>query len=128
VSFVLDTSAIIAALMDETGSDLVFDRSDGSLVSTANLAEVFGYAARRQISSQLVDTFLSDTGIDVVPLSRSEAVLAGKFIAMTRPAGLSLGDRCCLALAKTRNLPTLTADRPWLAFAEALGVEIELIR
>ena len=128
MTLVLDTSAVIAALVDEPGGDTVFDQSQNALLSSVNLAEVYGYAARRNLPPQLVDAFLDETGIEVVPLSRAEAQLAGGFVAVTRPAGLSLGDRCCLALAKERALPTLTADRPWLQFSELLGVKIELIR
>jgi PIN domain nuclease of toxin-antitoxin system len=40
--------------------------------------------------------------------------------------GLSLGDRACLALARVRNVPALTADRVW----EKLQIDatLQLIR
>ncbi len=41
---------------------------------------------------------------------------------------LSLGDRCCLALAKREGRPVLTAERRWPLIAEAAGVVVELIR
>ncbi|MDP1833150.1 MAG: hypothetical protein Q8K67_13910 [Geothrix sp.] len=34
--------------------------------------------------------------------------------ALTRPLGLSLGDRCCLALAERERAAVLTVDRAWL--------------
>ena len=34
--------------------------------------------------------------------------------ARTRPLGLSLGDRCCLALAERERAMVLTTDRAWL--------------
>jgi PIN domain nuclease of toxin-antitoxin system len=46
----------------------------------------------------------------------------------TRKAGLSLGDRACLALAQQLNATILTTDRPWLALAADLGLEILCIR
>ena len=46
----------------------------------------------------------------------------------TRSAGLSLGDRLCLALAQRNGNGALTADRMWLKVAEAVGVVVELIR
>ena len=45
---------------------------------------------------------------------------------VTRAAGLSLGDRACLALAKSQGGLVLTADRVWATLD--IGVEIELIR
>jgi len=47
---------------------------------------------------------------------------------VTRPAGLSFGDRACLALARRSGRKAMTADRTWLSVATLLGVEVELIR
>lgn len=41
---------------------------------------------------------------------------------VTRAAGLSLGDSACLVLAHAKNAVVLTADKPWLQVAKALGV------
>ncbi|MBA2515401.1 MAG: hypothetical protein H0V26_13925 [Solirubrobacterales bacterium] len=43
-----------------------------------------------------------------------------------RPPGLSLADRCCLALAHRLGLPILTANRAWATID--VGVEVQLIR
>ena len=51
---------------------------------------------------------------------------AASFDEVTKQHGLSLGDRACLALAKLRNLPVLTADTIWKELD--LGVKIKLIR
>jgi PIN domain nuclease of toxin-antitoxin system len=56
------------------------------------------------------------------------ALAAGHLRPATRGAGLSLGDRSCLALARTLGLPALTADRSWLGVADAVGVRVEMIR
>ena len=53
---------------------------------------------------------------------------AGMLRSITLESGLSLGDRCCLALAKREGLPALTAKRRWPLIAEAAGVTVELIR
>jgi PIN domain nuclease of toxin-antitoxin system len=45
---------------------------------------------------------------------------------VTRQAGLSLGDRACLALGLTRGLPVLTADRVWAQLD--VGVEVVVCR
>ncbi|UHD45841.1 hypothetical protein LUX29_00850 [Aureimonas altamirensis] len=43
-------------------------------------------------------------------------------------AGLSLGDRVCLAHAKLLKKPVVTADKAWSQVATKLGVELILIR
>jgi len=43
-------------------------------------------------------------------------------------AGLSLGDRICLSLAKGRQARSLTADKAWKGIARELEVEVDLVR
>jgi PIN domain nuclease of toxin-antitoxin system len=45
---------------------------------------------------------------------------------MTKPYGLSLGDRACLALAIQRNATVYTTDRDWSKLS--IGIKIEVIR
>jgi len=47
---------------------------------------------------------------------------------VTSAAGLSPGNRFCLALARRIAAPVLTADRTWSAAAQAVGVEVIQIR
>ncbi|MCU0348732.1 MAG: hypothetical protein MUC59_17465 [Saprospiraceae bacterium] len=54
--------------------------------------------------------------IDVHPLSESQADAAARLRPVTRSLGLSLGDRCCLALAsELKGASVVTADRAWKA-------------
>ncbi len=66
--------------------------------------------------------------IQVVRFDEALAFAAGSLEPATRPAGLSLGDRACLALALDLGVKALTADRAWTRIAEAVGVEVEVIR
>lgn len=52
----------------------------------------------------------------------------GMLVPATRAAGLSLGDRACLALARRLGVPALTAERRWAEVAGVAGVEVRLIR
>ena len=45
---------------------------------------------------------------------------------LTRSAGLSLGDRACLALAQRLGLEAVTAERAWAGLE--LGVTVRVIR
>ena len=66
--------------------------------------------------------------VSFVAVDQDLALRAALMVQATRPAGLSLGDRLCLALAQRSNSAALTADRGWLAVAEATGVVVEMIR
>ena len=64
--------------------------------------------------------------LDVVDFTAEQALASAELRPATRAAGLSLGDRACLALARSRKATALTADRAWNR-AE-LDIEIEFIR
>lgn len=125
---VLDSSAILAFILDETGAQIVTDSFDDALVSTCNVAEVYTKIAQLALDRRTPDMIFGLEGLQVMPLTREQAAHAGSLAPLTAKAGLSLGDRCCLALAIERGLPVLTADRPWAQFAAPLGVDIRLIR
>lgn len=125
---IIDASAILAAILGETGGDAVFDMLDDAAVSTVNMAEVYTYAALNELPTDAIDAFFADTGIEIASFDQQHAVIAGQLASITRKAGLSLGDRSCLALAKTRGAEVLTADRPWEQVADAAGLTITLLR
>jgi PIN domain nuclease of toxin-antitoxin system len=125
---VVDASAILAAILGETGGDRIFDHLDDALVSSVNVAEVYTYAAVNSLPVSAIDAFFTETGINVVAFDHAQAVLAGQLADVTRKSGLSLGDRSCLALAKLQTAEVLTADRAWQRFADALGLTITLLR
>jgi ribonuclease VapC len=127
-TLVLDSSVILAAILGEPGGDDVFERIEDALVSTVNVAEVYTYAAVNDFPTSAIDSFFDDTGIEIVKHSFEQAVATGKMAATTRKAGLSLGERACLALAQSKQAEVLTADRLWLAFADALELKIRLLR
>ena len=64
--------------------------------------------------------------LEIAPFDLQQACLVADLRAPTRAFGLSLGDRACLALARTLRLPALTADGHWSQVD--VGVEVRLIR
>jgi PIN domain nuclease of toxin-antitoxin system len=124
---VYDASAILAALFDEPGGARVRDGLEGApgLVSSVTYAEVLAKLLEHGFSPADADATWSGLPLDIEPLSAAQARAAAGLRPATRPLGLSLGDRVCLALARERGVPAVTADRSW---ARVGGVEVQLIR
>lgn len=125
---VLDASAVIALLQKETGAEKVAEIAPEAVIGAVNFAEVVGHFARRGVEANAVDATLRALSLEVIPADIGIARSAGRMRAMTEPAGLSLGDRFCLALALELGLPAYTADRQWAALPKAVGVKVVLIR
>jgi ribonuclease VapC len=123
---VLDSSALLAMLFFEPGCERVAEIVPQSCMSTVNLAEVLGRLARDGRALNGVLDQIEQMGIDVIAFDREMAIGAAALLLPTAPWGLSLGDRACLALARLRNLPTVTADRAWANLD--LEIAIEVIR
>jgi len=125
----LDASALLALLLKEPGWERVFGAVfAASPMTTANFAEVATRYALRGAAPAVVRSLSRRAPLVLVPVDEELAIEAAIMAPSTKPAGLSLGDRLCLALAKREGIPALTADRNWQAIAAAVGVEVELIR
>jgi PIN domain nuclease of toxin-antitoxin system len=128
VRFVLDASALLAGLNGEPGADRVAAALDAAVVSSVNFAEVVGGLARGGNSPERVRSVLLALACTVVPADEEMAIDAGLMRALTDHAGLSLGDRFCLALCRRLRAPALTTDRQWALIADDVGVKVEVIR
>lgn len=125
---ILDASSLLALLRGEEGADRVAEVLVGAAITTVNLCEVIGILARDGFSRSDIRTMLDGLRAERVAFDSDLAFEAGLLLPLTRAAGLSLGDRACLALALQRRAPALTADRAWSRIADAVGVEVAVIR
>ncbi len=123
---VLDASALLAFMFQESGHELVAPHLEDSCLSTVNLSEVIGRFVRDGHDAEAVLNKLLSTPIEIVPFSAQQAGVAALLLPLGKPLGLSLADRACMALAMTRNVPVLTADTIWQELD--LPIEINLIR
>ena len=123
---VLDTSAVLAIVNQEPGMEVVLPLLEFSIINTVTLAEIVTKLAEWGMSQNAVQEALDDLGMPTVPFDEDQAFLAGMLRPVTRSFGLSLGDRACLALGMTRDLPILTADRNWTRIP--LNLNLQLIR
>lgn len=128
VSYALDASALLCLLNQETGQDRVRAALTESVISAVNYSEVIAKLVERGGAVAAVSRALDHLHLAVVEFDRAQAVEAGALRQATRQAGLSFGDRACLALAKFRGLVALTADQAWAQLDDTVGVTIELLR
>lgn len=125
---VIDASVLIALLKEERGYEAALPYfTDNVLISSVNWAEVVGYVATKN-SALITDlpTIFSTFNISILPFTISDAYTVGELLTKTKPYGLSLGDRACIALAMEKKAAILTADRAWKKLN--LGVKIQCIR
>ncbi|MCF8707930.1 type II toxin-antitoxin system VapC family toxin [Rhizorhapis sp. SPR117] len=125
---VLDASALLAMLNEEPGGGRVADVIASSRIGAVNYAEVVSHYIRLGMPEREVDAMLDPLPMTIVPADKALAQLAGRLRAVTADAGLSLGDRFCLALAIRDGLPAWTADKAWRGVADAAKVEVVVIR
>ena len=126
-SSVLDASALLALVSMEPGGEQVREAvRNGAAISTVNLSEVVAKLADDGVSAEEIHRTLDAFDLEAVGFDEALAYRAGLLRPLTRGAGLSLGDRCCLALAQQLDLPVLTADRSWQSLQ--LGVRVDVIR
>ena len=128
MSVVFDASALIAMLKGERGAAKVAGAIADARVSSVNYAEVVSHFIHAGMPAREVDVMLDPLPMSVVPVDKSLAQLAGRLRAVTAEAGLSLGDRVCLALAQRDGLPAWTSDLDWKKVADAAGVKVVAIR
>lgn len=119
---VIDASALVALLKNEPGADVVSRHMDEPVVSAANLAETLTRLVDDGADALAVRAALERSPIVFVPVTADHATGAAQLRTLTRPLGLSLGDRLCLALALEANLPVLTAERRWANLALPLNI------
>jgi ribonuclease VapC len=126
---VLDASALLALFNDEPGAQAVLDALAGDcLLSAVNQTEVLTKLLDKGLSKAEAVSVMEAVDIDVVAFDESQSLDAAWLRFETRTVGLSLGDRACLALARSREAAALTADRPWSQVADAVGVTVRCIR
>ena len=126
VGYVLDASALLAALLGERGAQAVEAHFADACISAVNLSEVVAKLSERGVPDASIQESLSDLDLDVRDFNMVQALRAGALRNLTRAKGLSLSDRACLALAGELNAVALTTDAAWADIE--LGIAVELAR
>lgn len=126
MTVVLDASALLVVLHDEPGATVAEPLLDGAVVSAVNWSEVVQKAAARGVDVARLREDVEALGVSVASFDADTAEATAALWPGTRDAGLSLGDRACLALARTLGVTAVTADTAWAGVRA--GVSIQLVR
>lgn len=109
----VDTSALMAILLDEHGADALvaaLEAEDELLISAGTVAEALIVAGRRDVSEEM-DRLITGLGFDIVAVTPAAARrIAQVYEAWGKglhPAGLNFGDCFAYDLAKQRGCPLL---------------------
>ena len=123
---VFDASALLAYLLNERGSEALLFVVQRAVIGTVNLAEVraklLDIGGDAPITADMV---LRDIR-RVEPFTEEDAMTTADLRRTTSHAGLSLGDRACLALALRLGAEVYTADNAWSRVS--VGCQIHMVR
>jgi len=126
-SIVLDASALLALLNQESGHRQIEEVLPNAVMSAVNVSEVISVLIRNQITDEEARNITADLVKEIIPFDESQAYIAASLIKKTKRYGLSFGDRACLALAKVNRIPVLAADKIWSKL-DVADIKIKLIR
>jgi ribonuclease VapC len=127
---VLDASALLAVSNGERGADLVMEliNTKECVVSSINMAEIATRLLDLGLPIKDLERGIAQFGVDVIDFNQAQALACAALRPLTKSAGLSLGDRACLAVAQLMQGCAVTADRAWLDVATDIQVDILMIR
>lgn len=123
---VLDASAVLALLAEEPGADQVEELLEGAAMSTVNLSEVLQKSVQHGIETKGLEHDLGALGVHLEPFDVIQSRAAAELWESAPRAGLSFGDRACLALASGLDGLAVTTDRRWTTLS--LGVRVQVVR
>jgi ribonuclease VapC len=123
---VVDASAVIAFLVGEPFTRFDAERLGSAFISAVNLSEVLSRLPEIGVPESATAAAVARLNLRVVAFDEAQARATARLRPLTRQAGLSLGDRACIALGNARGCAVVTADRAWATVD--IGVEIILIR
>jgi ribonuclease VapC len=127
IEYVLDATALIALVAQESGSERIAELLENSVVGAVNLAETANKLLEKGFSAAEVRESLAKLELKIEDWTEAMAYRSAEFTRFNKSHGLSLGDRACLTVAKQLRITAVTSDSTWRR-APSLGVPIMIFR
>lgn len=123
---VLDTSAVLAYLFDEKGTEQVEQLLENAtcLISSVNYAELMSKLVDKGMPLADAVAAINNLELTFIAQDKHQAEINANLCLTSKPFGLSLVDRACLALGLIENLPVVTADRVWEKLPSTISVKM----
>ena len=127
---VLYASALLAVSKCERGADFVMDliNTEDCVISSVNIAEVGARLLDLGLPAHELSRGIAQFGVDIIDFNQEQTLASATLRSVTRSAGLSLGYRACLALAKLMDGVAVTSDRAWIDIAEVTQIKVLMLR
>ena len=120
---VLDAAAILALIQGEPGAERLWELLPEAVAGAVNVAEVLAKLVARGLPRQEALAAVDALHLEVVGFDRAEAMVSASYVRK----GVSLGDRCFLAVAYVRGVGW-TSDRVLASIDSALLPRLEFFR
>lgn len=124
---ILDSSALLALLQNETGSAVVEELLGGIVMSSINISEVASILLDSEMNTEQVMKSIEPFIDSIIAFDFEHSILCASLRKCTKHLGLSLGDRACISLGIKLELPIYTADKAWTEL-KMNNIDIRLIR
>ncbi len=124
---VLDASALLALIKNETGGDIVENLLGSIVMSSVNISEVASILLDSSMALEECKDVIEPFIDSIISFDSELSFATASLKKLTKHKGLSLGDRACIALGIFLDLPVYTADKAW-AELKIPNLKINLIR
>lgn len=123
---VIDASAILGLMLNESGGAAVAAYLDDAVVSSVNYAEIISKLAHVGMPPVTAAEVVERLQLRIIPFTQRQGLIAGELRPRTARLGFSPGDRACLATALDLGGGVVTLDRSWGGVD--LGVPVAVLR
>lgn len=124
---VLDASALLALIKNESGADKVEQLLGSIIMSSVNVSEVATILFNHDMSMKDFNESILPLISTILSFDENQALITASLYKKTKTKGLSLGDRACIALGMHLQIPIYTADKIWSEI-DLDNADVRLIR